>query len=180
MKRFSNTRMAAARVLTVIWLERPSTKEVSRLFERFPRFRSNGAGGMLGKVLPFARCGRCWGGSIVERLPEFRVTLTRLRPGEPAYPETNEDNYDEVQGCRTKLGGVPDWIQHEGPNPKCPLCHEEMTFIAQIDSIEHESAANPHSVDALSDRRRWMFCDVGMIFVFYCFSCLQSHAELDC
>jgi len=55
-----------------------------------------------------------------------------------------------------------------------------MTFVAQIDSVEHDWASNPHRVDALSDDQKWMFGDVGMIYVFFCFDCLQPHAEFEC
>ena len=55
-----------------------------------------------------------------------------------------------------------------------------MTFVAQIDSVEHQWKSNPHSVDALSDDQKWMFGDVGMIYVFFCFNCLEPHAEFEC
>lgn len=88
--------------------------------------------------------------------------------------------FHAIEGQRTKLGGDPDWEQGDGPNPSCPRCGNEMTFVAQIDSIEHESAWNPHSVSAFSDEPRWMFGDVGMIYVFFCRGCLVPHAIFEC
>jgi len=104
----------------------------------------------------------------METLPEFRVTLTRLKEGETAYPI--DGPYYECHGQRTKLGGVPDWIQTD-ELPFCSNCGARMSFVAQIDSVEHEWKSNPHSVDALSDHQKWMFGDVGMIYVFFCFEC---------
>lgn len=80
-------------------------------------------------------------------LPEFRVSLTRSQSGETAY-STDGPHY-ENQGQRTKLGGNPDWIQSEDA-PLCPDCDELMSFVAQVDSVEHQWKSNPHSVDALS------------------------------
>ncbi|MCZ7647075.1 MAG: YwqG family protein [Planctomycetota bacterium] len=77
-------------------------------------------------------------------------------------------------GLRTKLGGKPDWEQGD-EYPNCPDCKEEMVFIAQIDSIEHESEYNPLSKSALG-HQDYMFCDVGMIYVFYCFGCNEAKA----
>ncbi len=116
----------------------------------------------------------------MEKLPEFRVTLTRLKPGEQAYPQGDDTPHYEAHGQRTKLGGDPDWEQGERPNPECPNCGLPMTFVAQIDSVEHQWRSNPHSVDALSDDQKWMFGDVGMIYVFFCFDCLEPHAEFEC
>ena len=45
----------------------------------------------------------------METLPEFRVTLTRLKEGETAYPI--EGAQYETYGQRTKLGGDPDWMR---------------------------------------------------------------------
>jgi hypothetical protein len=112
----------------------------------------------------------------MDELPEFRVTLTRLNDGETAYPQGAEIPHYEYQGQRSKFGGTPDHIQGESPNPECPQCSQRMTFVAQIDSVEHDWPSNPHAVDALSDDRKWMFCDVGMIYVFYCFDCLHPLA----
>jgi hypothetical protein len=55
-----------------------------------------------------------------------------------------------------------------------------MTFVAQIDSVEHQWSSNPHSVNALSKDQKWMFGDVGMIYVFFCIECCQAHAEFEC
>ena len=104
-------------------------------------------------------------------LPEFRVSLTRLQSGETAY-STDGPHY-ENQGQRTKLGGNPDWIQSEDA-PLCPDCDELMSFVAQVDSVEHQWKSNPHSVDALSHDQKWMFGDVGMIYVFFCFECCNT------
>ena len=109
-----------------------------------------------------------------EVLPEFRVTLTRLELGEEAYPR--DGSYDWL-GQRTKLGGEPDWDQHD-ERPMCPSCEKPMSFVAQIDSVEHLSKTNPHGVDPIGPNQKWMFVDVGMIYVFYCFECLETQSVL--
>jgi len=55
-----------------------------------------------------------------------------------------------------------------------------MTFVAQVDSVEHDSKSNPHRVSPLSEDQKWMFGDVGMIYVFVCFDCALAHAEYEC
>jgi len=55
-----------------------------------------------------------------------------------------------------------------------------MTFVAQIDSVEHAWESNPHAVDALSDDQKWMFGDVGMIYVFHCFDCMTAQSIVQC
>ena len=82
-------------------------------------------------------------------------------------------------GERSKLGGVPNWEQAD-ETPECPNCAQEMTFIAQIDSIEQQSKTNPHSISELSKDQQYMFGDVGLIYVFFCFDCLQSRAVFQC
>lgn len=84
-------------------------------------------------------------------------------------------NGDEVDalGLGSKLGGDPDWVQ-EDEVPDCPSCGEKMTFVAQLDSIEHDSPFNPHRIDCLSDQQHFMFGDVGMIYVFFCFDCCET------
>src|SRR5688572_22483792 len=100
-------------------------------------------------------------------LPEIRVTLERVQPGEKAVTGKYPDNL----GLRTKLGGKPNWI-HEDCTPTCRQCEIPMSFVAQIDSIEHESENNPLSTPYRE--QKWMFSDVGMIYVFYCFECGES------
>ncbi len=112
------------------------------------------------------------------KLPEFRVTLTRLGPGEVAYPLDDETYYDYL-GKRSKFGGEPDWIHGECPTQSCNLCGKPMTFVAQIDSLEHFSPTNPNAVDSLSEEQKWMFGDVGMLYVFYCFDCGYPLAMTD-
>lgn len=113
-----------------------------------------------------------------ERLPEFRVSLVRLKPGESAFPKGPDIPHYEYQGQRTKLGGDPDWEQGARPNPNCPECGQPTTFVAQIDSVEHKWRSNPHSVDYTD--QKWMFGDVGLIYVFFCFDCSVPLADFEC
>src|SRR5215469_13459716 len=115
----------------------------------------------------------------METLPEFRVTLTRMKPGETAYPINEETPHYEYHGRRTKLGGEPDWDQYNEV-PICDGCKESMTFVAQIDSVEHHWDSNPHAVTAGSEKQKWMFGDVGMIYVFFCFRCLETKSVFQC
>ena len=102
-----------------------------------------------------------------------------MREGETAYPIGDEIPRYEYLGRRTKLGGDPDWDQND-EIPVCDNCKQSMTFVAQVDSVEHESNSNPHSVSALSEERKWMFGDVGMIYVFFCFGCLETKSVFQC
>lgn len=102
------------------------------------------------------------------RLPEIRVLLERVKAGERAVMLDYPDNH----GLRTKLGGDPDWIQND-ETPECDFCGEHMTFVGQINSIEHDSKHNPMRQDAFG-HQDYMFGDVGMIYVFYCFECGES------
>jgi hypothetical protein len=107
-------------------------------------------------------------------LPEFRVELSRVKRGERAV----QLDYPDHLGMRTQLGGEPDWIQDPEP-PACAECHSEMTFVAQIDSIEHDSKHNPMRRPALG-KQDWMFGDVGMIYVFFCFPCATTQSVFQC
>jgi uncharacterized protein YwqG len=108
-------------------------------------------------------------------LPEIKVTLTRCQSGQRAVPLDYPDNL----GTRTKLGGQPDWIQGD-QTPHCSSCGEPMTFVAQIDSVEHWSDKNPLSKNAIKEKQDYMFGDVGMIYVFFCFECLSTQSVFDC
>ena len=102
-----------------------------------------------------------------EALPELKVQLSECKNGERAVAL----DYPENLGTRTKLGGEPEWIQFEDV-PKCEFCDNLMTFVAQIDSIEHYSAENPNA--KIYAEQKYMFGDVGMIYVFFCFECANS------
>ncbi len=107
-------------------------------------------------------------------LPELRVILERVPSGQRAVLLDYPDNL----GLRTKLGGEPDWIQ--GPEvPDCPSCGQAMTFVAQIDSVEHDSPHNPLR-RAWPEEQVYMFGDVGMIYVFFCFDCCEPACVHQC
>src|SRR5437870_5543849 len=108
------------------------------------------------------------------RLAEIRVTLQRVPPGERAVA----GDHNESLGLRTKLGGEPDWIQYE-ETPTCPHCGRLMPFVAQIDSVEHDSDHNPLRRNCLDDQD-YMFGDVGMIYVFFCYDCCQPASVHQC
>lgn len=114
-------------------------------------------------------------------LPEFRGSLERVPEGEEAYPRSKDIPHYDYQGRRTKLGGKPDWIQaDEDACPACLRCGKDTTFVSQIDSVEHDWKSNPHRVDCLSKDQKWMLGDVGMIYVFFCFDCLEPIAVFEC
>jgi len=104
-------------------------------------------------------------------LKEFRI---RFEPVARSAVPSEED-----LGLRSKLGGKPEWEQAD-ETPSCPRCHQQMVFVGQIDSIEFDSAANPHRVDCLSGEAEYMFGDVGLIYVFFCFECCESQSVFQC
>jgi uncharacterized protein YwqG len=92
-------------------------------------------------------------------LPEY---LMRFEPAPAGKQAVDERDW----GKRSKLGGVPTWIQRD-ETPDCPACGQEMTFLAQIDSIDYsEDETEPY----------YMFGDVGMVYVFYCGECHEAAA----
>jgi hypothetical protein len=109
-----------------------------------------------------------------KRLAEIRVVLERVAHGEKAVPS----NVTDHAGLLTKLGGDPDWLQGE-ETPTCPHCDSEMSFVGQIDSIEHDSKINPLRRDCLEEQD-YMFGDVGLIYVFFCFDCCHPEAIHQC
>jgi hypothetical protein len=99
----------------------------------------------------------------MKTLSEVRVILQRLQPGERAV----ELDYPDNLGKRTKLGGEPDWIQ--SPESTLCSCGAELTFVAQIDSIDdHGASGIPYN------QQEYMFDDVGMIYVFFCSECGEA------
>jgi hypothetical protein len=118
--------------------------------------------------------------SIRARIPvpplrEIRVELVELGIGEKAL-----DEYPS-HGRRTKLGGEPTWI-HGDDTPICPSCDNEMTFVGQIDSFDH--VERPASVESKAERgdatEVYMFGDVGIIYVFFCFDCNETKSIFQC
>jgi hypothetical protein len=117
-----------------------------------------------------------------DRLREYKVTLTKCRPEERAVPLDYQKTMEA--GTATKLGGDPYWLQSD-ERPKCPCCNQPMIFVAQIDSIEHmgsnvPSGLNAQNRSALRKDQQWMFGDVGMIYVFFCFDCMETRSVFQC
>lgn len=119
----------------------------------------------------------------MEILPAFKLILERLRSPDDLYPDPSLDGKIDwliaKLGERSKFGGEPDWIQ-DYEEMHCDSCKKDMVFVAQIDSIEQQSSSNPHSVNALSPDQKWMFGDVGMIYVFFCKECLTTKSTFQC
>src|SRR5438105_476173 len=104
---------------------------------------------------------------LPEILREYRV---RIIPVERAGPLPADP---ENLGRRSKFGGSPDAIQGGGDleQRRCLECYALMHFVAQIDSFEHMSDSNPNAKDYRD--QQFMFGDVGMIYVWFCFQCLK-------
>jgi hypothetical protein len=88
--------------------------------------------------------------------PEYRVRLVRVPTGEQTAAVSPDAG-------RTKLGGMPKWIQNE-ETPDCPGCSRPMDFVAQIDSIDGINGTDGP----------FMFGDCGLIYVFYCHDCNEA------
>ena len=74
----------------------------------------------------------------------------------------------------------PDEIQRgddDEDGKACPQCFGKMHFVAQIDSFEHNDENNPNRKDYAD--AQFMFGDVGMIYVWFCFNCLTPQATLE-
>jgi uncharacterized protein YwqG len=106
-----------------------------------------------------------------DKLRQYKMLFERVTDGH---------QLDAVDlGLSSKLGGDPDWQQGE-EWPDCLSCQRPMTFVAQIDSMEHDNKNNPHRIDCLSGEAHFMFGDVGLIYVFLCFECLESRNVVQC
>ena len=109
---------------------------------------------------------------MAKLLKEYRLEFIKIPFGEdPINPS--------ALGLRSKLGGEPVWEQ-TNETPICSSCNNEMSFIAQIDSIEHDSEENTNRIDCLSDDQEYMFGDVGIIYVFFCFDCCETKSVFQC
>jgi hypothetical protein len=105
-------------------------------------------------------------------LRAYRIRFERVPEGEHAYPPGREN-----LGLRSKLGGEPGWVQGN-ETPACSKCGEPMSFVGQIDSIEHKGGHNPHGQEHYE--QDFMFGDVGVIYIFFCFDCLTSQSVFQC
>jgi len=110
--------------------------------------------------------------SARKKLREYRIRFERVPEGERNYPP-----YPENLGLRSKLGGGPDWDQGD-ETPTCPKCGEPMSFVGQIDSIDNNKDLNPRRQK--HRELAFMFGDVGMIYVFFCFDCCESKSVFQC
>jgi hypothetical protein len=99
-------------------------------------------------------------------LPELKVTLTRRKPKEKLKTS-----------FETWLGGFPNFQQHP-EFPRCESCEIKMTFVGQIGSVEHLNSSNPLGKDPVTEKQDYMFADVGTIYVFFCFDCLEAKSIL--
>ena len=106
-------------------------------------------------------------------------TLREYKIEFKSVPTNKRKAKSKELGLRSKLGGFPDWEQSD-ETPKCPSCHKKMNFIGQIDSIEHDESHNPHAKDCLNGDQNFMFGDVGLIYVFFCFDCLETKSIFQC
>jgi len=128
-------------------------------------FNKRSGGSFNNKLVPLQKL-------MPKVLKEYRVHFENVPAGEKAVPD------DSQLGIRSKLGGEPDWCQ--GPeHPTCSGCYSPMSFVAQIDSIEHFENHNPNAIDWRKGQE-YMFGDVGMIYVFFCYDCLQSQSVFQC
>ena len=105
-------------------------------------------------------------------LKEYRVKFEKVSAGKQAVPDNSQ------LGIRSKLGGEPDWCQSP-ENPQCSGCGSPMSFVAQIDSMEHFEDHNPNAIH-WGAKQEYMFGDVGMIYVFFCYDCLETQSVFQC
>jgi hypothetical protein len=82
-------------------------------------------------------------------------------------------------GTRTKFGGVPDEIQSGGQaSSACPGCRKKTSLIGPIGFFEFKGKENPNRQDCRDTQ--FMFGDVGIIYRWFCFDCLEPLATMEC
>lgn len=87
-------------------------------------------------------------------IPPFRLLAKPLNEEARIMPKFKWA--PDIIGTRHKLGGCPDFIQKE-MKPFCSSCGNEMTFYAQLDSLNDD----------------YVIADCGMIYVYICFECVE-------
>lgn len=90
-----------------------------------------------------------------KEIPAFKLIMQPLSEEAANMPKFKWA--EEGVGERHQIGGTPTFIQKQDI-PHCKECNEEMTFYAQLDSLNDE----------------YCIGDVGMIYVFVCFDCLET------
>ena len=105
-------------------------------------------------------------------LKEYKIQFEKI-------DSTKQVDNSKAYGLRSKLGGKPTWEQND-ETPICKSCNQPMTFVGQIDSMEQYSTENPHSIDSIHHEQDYMFGDVGLIYVFFCFDCLETVSVFQC
>ncbi|QHM73336.1 DUF1963 domain-containing protein [Mixta intestinalis] len=96
----------------------------------------------------------------MKKIPPFQLIPHPLTKKAEALPKFKKA--PEPIGSRHKLGGSPDFIQG-GVWPDCPECGEQMSFYAQLDSINDN----------------YCIADCGMIYVFVCFDCIEVKSFIE-
>ena len=86
-------------------------------------------------------------------IPPFRLVAEPLNDEAASLPQFRWAA-PEI-GKRHRLGGEPEFIQPMSW-PRCEECGAEMTFYAQIDSLNDDI----------------LIADCGMVYVFVCFECV--------
>jgi uncharacterized protein YwqG len=88
-------------------------------------------------------------------IPPFRLVPKPMNEAVAIMPKFKWAK--PVIGTRHQLGGEPTFIQEE-EHSICPDCGEQMTFYAQIDSINDDVC----------------LADCGIVYVFVCFDCFST------
>ncbi|WP_185842197.1 hypothetical protein [Streptomyces sp. WAC 06725] len=91
------------------------------------------------------------------KVPSEGETLLGAVTALRAHPEDTTPTDEPALG---RLGGEPDWIQHD-ETPDCPSCSARMTFTAELEEgYDHRTAAN--------------FGGMGRGYVFRCRGCGEA------
>ncbi len=93
----------------------------------------------------------------MKKIPPFKLIPTPLN-GEASNLPKFKWAGNEI-GTRHQLGGEPRFLQGV-EHPLCSECKEEMSFYAQLDSINDD----------------FNLADCGMLYVFVCFKCYTAVA----
>jgi hypothetical protein len=109
-------------------------------------------------------------------LPDIlREYFVKIIPAAKAGPQPE---YPDDLGLRTKFGGLPHGVQSgDEIKARCPKCTKRMHFVGQIDSFEFNGKNNPHRKEYRE--AHFMFSDVGIIYVWFCFKCLKPLATME-